>query len=104
MACWAQSSMPGGQVGVGEWGGRCCGSARWCGLRGGPQAPAPRSALTRSPAAGLHGGRALAAPRLQLALAGEVAVTSPGLGDGTFASVYQDLGFDVRRSTGIPME
>lgn len=40
------------------------------------------------PGAALRGGRALGAPRLQLALAGGVAVTSPGLGDGTFASVY----------------
>lgn len=63
------------------------------------------------PCGRLHCGGALAAPSLQPALAGGVAVTSPGLGDGSFASVYQDLGFDVRslrrlisRSTGIPME
>lgn len=47
------------------------------------------------PGGRLHCGRAFAAPRLQLVLAGGVAVTSSGLGDGTFASVHQDLGFDV---------
>lgn len=109
MACWARSSMLGGQVGVA--GDGALGVPRGCRLRGGPPTPGAPVNADPEPRGWLHGGRALAAPRWQLALAGGVAVSGPGLGGGTFASVYQNLRFDARRlsrlpsrSTGILME
>lgn len=78
MACWAQSSRPGGQVGVGE-------TVLWeCPVaRAGRRTPGSGAPVSADPEPGgrLHCGRALAAPRLLLVLAGGVAVTSPGLGD-----------------------
>lgn len=76
-------------------------SVRWCELRGGPQAPGSPDSADPEPGGRLHPGRELAAPGLRPALAGGVAVTGPGLGAGTFASVYQNLRFDCRGLSGL---
>lgn len=57
----------------------------------GPQAPGDPDSAEPQPGGRLPGGRALAAPELRLALAGGVAVTGPGLGIGTLASVLSEF-------------
>lgn len=100
MACWARSSMPGGQVGVGGdsvpgASASRAGRSRVAGGAGcevdGPQAPGDPDSAELQPGGRLPRGRALAAPGLRLALAGGVAVTGPGLGIGTLASVLSEF-------------